>query len=85
VVNLLVILDGATDTAPSTLEEAGHAGDRIAKIAVLEQADREIVGPLAKVVRARGGEIQVCADHGCDPDTRAHIGGPVPRARWSRG
>jgi 2,3-bisphosphoglycerate-independent phosphoglycerate mutase len=66
-------------------DEAGHAGDRIAKIAVLEQADREIVGPLAELVRARGGEIQVCADHGCDPATRAHIGGPVPQIRWSRG
>jgi 2,3-bisphosphoglycerate-independent phosphoglycerate mutase len=63
-------------------DEAGHAGDRAAKIAVLEQADREIVGPLAELVCARGGELQVCVDHGCDPATQAHVAGPVPRVRW---
>jgi 2,3-bisphosphoglycerate-independent phosphoglycerate mutase len=65
-------------------DEAGHAGDRVAKIAVLEQADREIVGPLAELVRARGGELQVSVDHGCDPATRAHVPGPVPCVRWRR-
>jgi 2,3-bisphosphoglycerate-independent phosphoglycerate mutase len=65
-------------------DEAGHAGDRAAKIAVLEQADREIVGPLAELVRTRGGELQVCVDHGCDPATQAHVPGPVPRVRWRR-
>jgi 2,3-bisphosphoglycerate-independent phosphoglycerate mutase len=63
-------------------DEAAHAGDRAAKIAVLEQADREIVGPLAELVRTRGGELQVSVDHGCDPATRAHVPGPVPRVRW---
>lgn len=63
-------------------DEAGHAGDRAAKIAVLEQADRQIVGPLAELVGSRGGELQVCVDHGCDPATQAHIPGPVPRVRW---
>jgi hypothetical protein len=38
--NLLVMLDG-------------HAGDRVATVAVLEQADRETVGPLAELVRRR--------------------------------
>jgi 2,3-bisphosphoglycerate-independent phosphoglycerate mutase len=66
-------------------DEAGHAGDRAAKIAVLEQADREIVAPLAELVRARGGELKVCVDHGCDPATRAHVPGPVPCVRWRRG
>jgi 2,3-bisphosphoglycerate-independent phosphoglycerate mutase len=63
-------------------DEAAHAGDRAAKIAVLEQADREIVGPLAELVRTRGGELQVSVDHGCDPATRAHVPGPVPCLRW---
>jgi 2,3-bisphosphoglycerate-independent phosphoglycerate mutase len=65
-------------------DEAAHAGDRAAKIAVLEQADREIVGPLAELVRTRGGELQVSVDHGCDPATRAHVPGPVPCVRWRR-
>jgi 2,3-bisphosphoglycerate-independent phosphoglycerate mutase len=65
-------------------DEAGHAGDRAAKIAVLEQADRDIVGPLTELVRTRGGELQVCADHGCDPATQAHVPGPVPCVRWRR-
>ena len=28
--------------------------------------------------------LQVCADHGCDPVTRAHVPGPVPCVRWRR-
>lgn len=63
-------------------DEAGHAGDRVAKIAVLEQADWEIIEPLAEIIRAHGGELQVCVDHGCDPATRAHAPGPVPCIRW---
>jgi 2,3-bisphosphoglycerate-independent phosphoglycerate mutase len=63
-------------------DAAGHAGDAAAKRAVLAEADREIVGPLAESVRTRGGTIEVCADHGCDPRTGEHVGGPVPRIRW---
>jgi 2,3-bisphosphoglycerate-independent phosphoglycerate mutase len=65
-------------------DEAGHAGDRAAKIAVLEHADGEIVAPLADLVRIRGGELQVCVDHGCDPATQSHVAGPVPRVCWRR-
>lgn len=64
-------------------DEAAHACDRLAKIAVLEAADRELTGPLAEAVRAVGGELRVCADHGCDPATGEHLGGPVPCVRWS--
>jgi 2,3-bisphosphoglycerate-independent phosphoglycerate mutase len=64
-------------------DEAGHARDRPAKVRVLEQADREIVGPLAAAMRSHGGAIEVCPDHGCDLATGAHVGGPVPIVRWS--
>lgn len=64
-------------------DEAGHARDRAAKIAVLEAADRELVGPLAAEVRRCGGQITVGPDHGCDPATGRHVGGPVPLVHWS--
>lgn len=64
-------------------DEAAHARDPQTKADVLEQADRELVGPLADVVRERGGRIQVGPDHGCDPRSGAHIGGPVPHVVWS--
>lgn len=63
-------------------DEAGHARDRAGKVAVLAEADHEIVGPLAEAIRSRGGVIEVCPDHGCDPETGMHVGGPVPRTRW---
>jgi 2,3-bisphosphoglycerate-independent phosphoglycerate mutase len=66
-------------------DEAGHARDRTAKIAVLEHADRQIVGPLAETVRALGGSIAVGPDHGCDPATGEHVGGPVPIVTWATG
>lgn len=64
-------------------DEAAHACDRRAKVAVLEEADRELTHPLAEAVRAAGGQLRVCADHGCDPATGEHVGGPVPCVRWS--
>jgi len=64
-------------------DEAAHARDRAAKVAVLEAADRELTGPLAEAVQAVGGELRVCADHGCDPATGEHLGGPVPCVSWS--
>lgn len=64
-------------------DEAAHARDRAAKVAVLEAADRELTGPLAEALRAAGDEVRVCADHGCDPATGEHLGGPVPCVRWS--
>lgn len=64
-------------------DEAGHARDRAAKAAVLREADRELIGPLGAIVAERNGRIQVGPDHGCDPDTGEHVGGPVPHIRWN--
>jgi 2,3-bisphosphoglycerate-independent phosphoglycerate mutase len=64
-------------------DEAAHARDRAAKVAVLEVADHELTGPLAEALEAIGGELRVCADHGCDPASGEHLGGPVPCVRWS--
>jgi 2,3-bisphosphoglycerate-independent phosphoglycerate mutase len=63
-------------------DEASHARDRDAKIAAIEQADRDVIGPLAKAVELVGGELRVCPDHGCDPRTGSHVGGPVPVVCW---
>ena len=59
-------------------DEAAHRRDRAAKLACVEAADAELIGPLADAVVAVGGSIRVCADHGTDPETGDHIGGPVP-------
>jgi 2,3-bisphosphoglycerate-independent phosphoglycerate mutase len=59
-------------------DEAAHARDAEAKTAVLQAADRELIGPLAEALTGRRGRIQVGPDHGCDPRTGAHIPGPVP-------
>jgi 2,3-bisphosphoglycerate-independent phosphoglycerate mutase len=59
-------------------DEASHRRDRGLKIAVIERADQELIGPLAEAVAGFGGELSVCADHGTDPVTGEHIGGPVP-------
>jgi 2,3-bisphosphoglycerate-independent phosphoglycerate mutase len=63
-------------------DEAAHEHDRAAKIKVLEEADRELIGPLAERLREIGGTLQVCSDHGCDPDTGEHVAGPVPSVTW---
>jgi 2,3-bisphosphoglycerate-independent phosphoglycerate mutase len=64
-------------------DEAAHRLDRALKMACVEAADRELVGPLAEAVAAVGGSLRVCADHGTDPSTGEHIGGPVPCVTWS--
>jgi 2,3-bisphosphoglycerate-independent phosphoglycerate mutase len=66
-------------------DEAAHARDPQAKADVLEAADRELIAPLLEAVRARGGRLQVGPDHGCDPRTGEHVGGPVPHIIWSAG
>jgi 2,3-bisphosphoglycerate-independent phosphoglycerate mutase len=66
-------------------DEAGHAGDATAKAAVLADADRELIGPLAAAIARCGGRIQVGPDHGCDPRTGEHVGGPVPHVTWTAG
>jgi 2,3-bisphosphoglycerate-independent phosphoglycerate mutase len=63
-------------------DEAAHRRDRSLKIATIERADREILGPIAQAVRAAGGRLRVCPDHGCDPETGEHDAAPVPCLTW---
>lgn len=64
-------------------DEAAHDRDRDAKVAAIEAADRELIGPLSSAVAIAGGSIRVCPDHGCDPVTGEHVAGPVPSISWS--
>jgi 2,3-bisphosphoglycerate-independent phosphoglycerate mutase len=59
-------------------DEAAHERDAGAKVAAIEAADAQVVGPLAEAVRAAGGTLTVCPDHGCDPATGEHDAAPVP-------
>jgi 2,3-bisphosphoglycerate-independent phosphoglycerate mutase len=63
-------------------DEAAHQRDRALKIASIERADRELLGPVAAAVRVTGGRLRVCPDHGCDPATGRHDGAPVPCLTW---
>lgn len=63
-------------------DEAAHELDRARKVAVIERIDRELVGGLAAAVRAAGGSLTVCPDHGCDPRTGRHDAEPVPFLTW---
>jgi 2,3-bisphosphoglycerate-independent phosphoglycerate mutase len=82
---LAAIADGAGHVVVHVggADEAAHEHDRTLKIAVIEAADRELIGPLAAAVAECGGSIRVCPDHGCDPDSGDHVGGPVPSVTWS--
>jgi hypothetical protein len=64
-------------------DEAAHLCDRAAKVATIEHADRDLLAPLHAAVRAAGGTLRVCPDHGCDPSTGEHDAAPVPCVRWS--
>jgi 2,3-bisphosphoglycerate-independent phosphoglycerate mutase len=64
-------------------DEAAHERDADAKVAAIEAADALLLGPLARALRANGGTLQVCPDHGCDPATGEHDGAPVPCLLWS--
>ena len=63
-------------------DEAAHALDAAGKVAFLERADSELIAPLARAVAAAGGTLQICADHGCDPETGLHDAEPVPSLTW---
>src|SRR4051794_34772730 len=63
-------------------DEAAHQRDRALKVASIERADREVLGPVAAAVRAMGGRLRVCPDHGCDPETGEHDATPVPCVTW---
>jgi 2,3-bisphosphoglycerate-independent phosphoglycerate mutase len=71
-------------------DEAAHERDVEAKVAAIEAADAQLLGPLASALRARceqpgagAATLQVCPDHGCDPATGRHDDAPVPCLRWS--
>jgi 2,3-bisphosphoglycerate-independent phosphoglycerate mutase len=66
-------------------DEAAHARNAAQKVAVLERVDRELLAPIARAVRAAGGTLRVCPDHGCDPRTGAHDASPVPCLIWPAG
>jgi 2,3-bisphosphoglycerate-independent phosphoglycerate mutase len=63
-------------------DEAAHDRDANAKVAAIEAADALLLAPLVQALRAHGGTLQVCPDHGCDPATGAHDGAPVPCLLW---
>jgi 2,3-bisphosphoglycerate-independent phosphoglycerate mutase len=63
-------------------DEAAHARDAAAKVAAIERADRELIAPLAAAVRAAGGTLRACPDHGCDPSSGLHDAAPVPCLDW---
>jgi 2,3-bisphosphoglycerate-independent phosphoglycerate mutase len=75
--NRVVVHVGAPD-------EAAHERDAKAKVASIEAADTLLLAPLAEALRARGGTLRVCPDHGCDPATGKHDHAPVPCLDWPR-
>jgi 2,3-bisphosphoglycerate-independent phosphoglycerate mutase len=65
-------------------DEAAHERDAEAKVAAIEAADALLLAPLAQALRAHGGTLRVCPDHGCDPATGKHDHAPVPCLDWPR-
>lgn len=65
-----------------TPDEAAHERNADAKVAAIEAADALLLAPLARALRAKGGTLQVCPDHGCDPATGEHHGTTVPCLLW---
>jgi len=63
-------------------DEAAHERDADAKVAAIEAADALLLAPLTAALRARGGTLRVCPDHGCDPATGRHDDRPVPCVDW---
>jgi 2,3-bisphosphoglycerate-independent phosphoglycerate mutase len=63
-------------------DEAAHERDADAKVASIEAADALLLAPLAEALRAYGGTLRVCPDHGCDPATGRHDDSPVPCLDW---
>ena len=78
----VVVHVGAPDEAAHE-RDAGAQGRR-----ARARSTRELIAPLARAVRAAGGTLTVCPDHGCDPATGAHdatpsraCAGPAERTR----
>jgi 2,3-bisphosphoglycerate-independent phosphoglycerate mutase len=52
---------------------------------MLEAADTDVIGPLARAVDAAGGVIAVTSDHATCVETGRHHGDPVPLVVAGRG
>jgi len=59
-------------------DEAAHHRDRLGKRAMLEAADTDVIGPLARAAAAYGAAIAVTSDHATCVETGRHHGDPVP-------
>lgn len=60
-------------------DEAGHAGDRAAKVEALEHWDARIIGPLVEALDERGPyRLLLLPDHPTPCDLRTHTRDPVP-------
>jgi 2,3-bisphosphoglycerate-independent phosphoglycerate mutase len=59
-------------------DEAAHHRDRLGKRAMLEAADADVIGPLARAAAAYGAVIAVTFDHATCVETGRHHGDPVP-------
>jgi 2,3-bisphosphoglycerate-independent phosphoglycerate mutase len=59
-------------------DEAAHHRDRLGKRAMLEAADADVIGPLARAAAAHGATIAVTSDHATCVETGRHHGEPVP-------
>lgn len=59
-------------------DEAAHHRDRLGKRAMLEAADADVIGPLARAAAAYGAPIAVTSDHATCVETGRHHGDPVP-------
>jgi len=59
-------------------DEAAHHRDRLGKRVMLEAADTDVIGPLARAAAAHGGTIAVTSDHATCVETGRHHGDPVP-------
>lgn len=66
-------------------DEAAHRRDPDAIVTALERLDSELLAPLRDAVRAVGGRLAVCPDHGTDPTTGLHLAAPVPAVVWGAG
>jgi 2,3-bisphosphoglycerate-independent phosphoglycerate mutase len=67
-------------------DEAGHAGNALAKLKSLERIDSQIVVPLLELARSRGDvRMLVSADHATPVALRTHTADPVPFVLWGSG
>ncbi|WP_249010710.1 hypothetical protein [Conexibacter sp. DBS9H8] len=65
-------------------DSAAHDRDRAGKRSVLATADTDVIAPLAALLAGRpGARLEVGADHGTDPGSGEHVGGPQPWVLWS--